>query len=459
MKISIFKKSGENAPEFLSRFDSATDLAGALSSFLRDEEYSKMGTLPMGRILSPLVNNFPDKWKKNLYFYGGVYDSASKNQIDEIDAEKITRWIYHIYPARKYPAIAIGSSNGALNHLFAALKIPWLPNTFLVPIYKGRKFSVDRPKLAIDWSLYQMMDPVYDRIRAGSIAYFRIKKQVLGSWYKKFIKDYLEPEGTLFIIDCKLSWPAIRISDRHTFQFGGLGDIKPEEFYYGSERIREFLLKEKAPVEAWDVPEPDTVSPEAKWGFNRDLMKDIDRMCQSEGYRLAKISFNHPQDPGPNVADIFREWNRCKKQPYQRLLVESFNIHSPSLVMKTSSIPFWLFFNTNPAAQSIENYLNETDPYDEILMMILSHGHESVGGVGIERWRSILSAARKKGLFVGVDSKSYPLDLGIYAHFKTDLKKLIPDRYPAHQMKMNEFQDKYSNYLNDRKISLKYKVL
>jgi hypothetical protein len=474
MKIPFFGKKEMHPPAFLSRFDSATDLTGALNAYLNGKEHSKMGSFPLGKYLAPLINNLPDNLKQNLYFYGGILDSTSTNKIDAIDAEEISRWIYHVHPQKKFPAIAIGSANGALNHLFAALGIPWLSNTFLIPIYRGKNFSIDNPGSAIDWSmsraeiflknnpewaLYQMMDPVHDRLRAGSIAYFRVKKLVLGQWYKKIISDFLAPGGTIFIIDCKLSWPTIKLGDRHTFQFGGLGDIKPEEYYYGSDRIRDFLINDHAPVKKWDVPEPDSVSPEAEWGMNRELMKDINEFSEAGGYKQAKISFNHPQEPSPIIADMIREWNRNKNQPSQRLLVESFNVHSPWLVMSTRSVPYWLFFNTNPAAESIEAYLNQAKPYDEIFMMILSHGKESVGGVGIDRWRSIQSKARKNGRFVGVDTQSYPLDLGMYAHYKQDLKKLIPDKYPADQMTLAEFEDKYAHFLNDRSVTLKYKVL
>ena len=41
------------------------------------------------------------------------------------------------YPRRQYPAVVVGSANGAAVHLWAALGIPWLPQTFLVPIARS----------------------------------------------------------------------------------------------------------------------------------------------------------------------------------------------------------------------------------------------------------------------------------------------------------------------------------
>ena len=83
-------------------------------------------------------------------------------------------------------------------HLCAALGIPWLPQTVLIPVYKGESLSPDKPKETIDWTkkpaegflknnpdwqLHHMMDPSQDRLRVGQIAYFRVKKLKLGKWY------------------------------------------------------------------------------------------------------------------------------------------------------------------------------------------------------------------------------------------------------------------------------------
>ena len=49
-------------------------------------------------------------------------------------SEVISQWVVNEYPQREYPAVAIGSSCGALVHLYAALGIPWLPQTYLIPV-------------------------------------------------------------------------------------------------------------------------------------------------------------------------------------------------------------------------------------------------------------------------------------------------------------------------------------
>lgn len=456
------------APGFLSRFDSSTDMTLGLSSFHHGEVFKKVAT--GGEAYSKIINALPESWRKKLYSYGGMIDATTYKDISAIDAEEISQWVCQLYPDQVYPAIAIGSSNGALSHLYAAMGIPWLGQSFLVPISKGEKQPVDKPEDTIRWSekqgavflknnpgwhLSQMMDPVQDRIRSGLIAYFRIKKQRLGKWYMKFIKERMQPGGTIYVADCDLQWPVISIGKNHTFQFGGLGTFTPGEFYHGSERITTFLKEVKAPVDHWQVPAPDAKAPEAEWGFDETLMDDILQLAKKEGYKVTRITYSHPQDVSPNVANMYRQWYRQHNQISDRLLAESFTVHSPLLALQTSAVPYWLFFNSTEAAGMMEKYLDETEPFREMYMMILSHG-KSLGGVtSIEHWQRILSRATDKGQFVGMDPKEYPVDFGVFTRYTKALEKAIEDRYPVQKIPIEDFNSKYSEFFNTGSVGLK----
>ncbi len=462
-----FHSNKNKIPDFLSRFDSSTDMVNGLASFHHGNVFKKVST--GGPLYSKLINSLPASWRKKFYTYGGMYDATSYKKLPEIDAEEISRWVFNLYPEKKYPAIAIGSSNGALSHLYTALGIPWLPQTFLVPINKGEKHSVDVPEETIrwsesagavflnnnpDWRLTQMMDPVQDRIRSGIIAYFRIKKLKLGPWYTKFIKERLQTGGTIFIADCNLKWPVITIGHNHTFQFGGLGTYQPEEYYYGSKRITSFLKDVKSDVEHWQISEPDSQAPEAEWGLDEALTSDILQLAEKESYKLSKISFNHPQDISPKIADMFREWYRRNNQESDRLLVESFTVHSPLLTIQTSSVPYWLFFNSEEAAHMIEKYLNDAGTYNEIYMMILSHGKTLGGVTGIHHWENILSRAGKTGQFVGMDKNKYPVDFGVFTKYTKALQKTISERYPVRQISIEDFNNTYTQIFQGNNISI-----
>ncbi|HEX2237037.1 MAG TPA: hypothetical protein VHJ19_01455 [Gammaproteobacteria bacterium] len=80
----------------------------------------------------------------------------------------------------------IGSSNGALVHLCAALGIPWLPQTFLVPVAR-LNVRPDEPNAGAAWAeqpaptflarnpkvqLHHMHDPNQDHLMIQRPAYF-----------------------------------------------------------------------------------------------------------------------------------------------------------------------------------------------------------------------------------------------------------------------------------------------
>lgn len=436
---------GKYAPSFISVFDSATDMVGATSSYLKGKTFEGVGTSITNELYAKTLNSLPDSWKQKLYTYSGQMGATSYEEIDEMDADEIDRWIYQVYPKKQYPAIAIGSCNGAMVHLYAALGIPWLPQTMLIPLHKKHKLPRDEPKKTMewgqkpaeiflknnpDWQVHHMMDPNQDRLRVGMVGYFRVKKRKLGKWYEKFIRERLAPGGSLLVIDCNRKWPVKKIGDKSFFQFGGMGGASPEEYYYGSSRIRQFLKDQKAEITQWDAPLPDDEQPEAEWGFEPNLLEDVKSIAKKEHIPLTKITFEHPQDPSPLVAELYRWWYPLIDRPDNRLLVESFAVQAPTLTIQKGCIPFWLFFNVDPAADMLENYLKQADPYHDIYMMILSHGKDSLGITSIERWHELMQKATGTYDFIGMDSTKYPKDLAVYARYSRDLKKKVKGDYP-----------------------------
>ena len=147
------------------------------------------------------------------------------------------------YPKRRYPAILLGSSNGALTHLAAAMQVPWLPDTVLVPV--ARVGDVDRPDHAMDFgrsvasalldrnpdvALHHMHDQLQDALMAERMSYFRLKWRRLPAAYAAFVDNNLVPNGTVVVLHDHSAWPVTRIGPRHVFQAGGRGGTPPEGY-------------------------------------------------------------------------------------------------------------------------------------------------------------------------------------------------------------------------------------
>lgn len=128
-----------------------------------------------------------------------------------------------------------------------------------------------------------------------------------------------------------------------------------------------------------------------------------------------------------------RWWYERQGLHPSRLLVDSFVLLDPYWTLRTRSIPFWMTFNMQLSAAALERYVTCAGPFDEIYLMLFSHGVESVGLASIPRWRAILDRARRRGAFVGVNPRAYPRDFATFVRYYTDLKRTIPARYPLPQ--------------------------
>lgn len=430
-------------PGYIANFDSASAMVRATSQSLRGEDFPPMG---MSAALKPLfqaMSALPRKPRELVYAAGGGGEGISARKLHQVSSERLGRWAASQYPERTYPAVMLGSSNGAAVHLCAAMGIPWLPQTFLVPVRRsgvhpdemmddlewGREPGQRLLDANPDLQLHHMHDPNQDRLMVEYMTYFRVKRRTLGEAYERFLAQNLEPGGTIFLLDNDFKWPAKRVADRFYFQPGAMGGLTPEEYLNGSERVAKYLEYHHSHRRKWDAPEPDGEFPEAEWGFEPALREDVESFARAHGFKVRRIRYGHPQELAPLVADLYRWWYRRRSMVTDRLIVESFVLMEPYWVLRTGSVPFWCVFPVESSADALEAYLDSTDPYTEIGITLFNHGTESAGLAPVERWRSLADRGRRKGFLIGVDEEEYPLDFGSFARFHTEIQR-IPSRYP-----------------------------
>src|SRR5262245_17801571 len=169
---------------------------------------------------------------------------------------------------------------------------------------------------------------------------------------------------------------------------------------------------------------------EAEWGFEPAFAEDLESFARKYGFQIRRIVFDQPEHFSLFVADLYEWWNQKRNINAKRLLVESFIVMEPYWTVRTGSVPFWMVFNKEPSAQALEVYLADKKAFEEIYLMLFSHGVNSVGLVPIERWRRALDRAQRNGSFVGVDPEAYPRDFGVFVRYNPDLKRKISARYP-----------------------------
>jgi hypothetical protein len=432
-------------PPEIAGFDSASAMVVALARFLHGKDTPPLGK-PAMRALRPVAaaaTRLPVRLRESIYSGFSGAEGRPEPDIARLDLEAVAAGIAGVYPRRRYPAVAIGSSGGALTHLCAALGVPWLPQTVLLPV-RQRHVSPDDPQRAAhafdttaralldrhpDVVLHHMHDPNQDRLTLRRMAYFRVKRTRLGPAYEKFLTDHLAPGGVVLVAECGQRWPATRIGERHLFQFGAIGGLPPDEYRTGSPRVAAYLRRYGVPAERWQPPPADTEGPEAEWGFEPALREDIAAFAERHGFRVRRLTFDEPEDLSPAVADLYRGWYRERGLPADRLFVDSFMLLDPWWTLRTGSVPYWTAFPVRPSLDGLHRYLDRSDPYDHIRLALFCHGVDSAGLATAAQWRELLDRARVGGTFAGVSPGRYPSDLSTFFGYQAALRA-VPDRHP-----------------------------
>ncbi|RUR75992.1 hypothetical protein ACF3DV_26395 [Chlorogloeopsis fritschii PCC 9212] len=431
-------------PGYITGLDSATVALQSLGSYLKGKDFPSGGMAPSVKTFAAEVGSHLAKSiSQGLSTWGGWINASPQKVVDQVRAETMSHWVISQYPRQQqYPAVMIGSSNGAAVHLGAALGIPWLPQTLLFCFQHAadpddprsvlessrelaRRLLNNNPDLAI----YQMHDPNQDRIKVPRVGYFRLKRLRLGKAYKQFLTENLAPGATIFLLESQNTWLATRVQERHLFQFGGKGGLTPQEYFQDSQKIRDFLKQNKSNHQRWNPPDPDGWFPESEWGFDPTLRQDVEDFAREHNFRVCHIVFDYPQDLSFLVADLYRWWYEQRGLPSNRLFVESFVYLQPWWTLRLGLVPYWIVFNDQTSADRLSNYLDGTKPFDEIYLTLFSNGIRSLGLASIEQWRSLLNRAHKHGQFLGVNEQTYPNDLASFIRHYTDMKNL-DGRYP-----------------------------
>ncbi|NGO12616.1 hypothetical protein G5C60_34660 [Streptomyces sp. HC44] len=318
-----------------------------------------------------------------------------------------------------------------------------LPQTYLVPV--RAEVDPDRPRAALtaglelgrsmvasnpDLALCHMHDPSQDRAMLVRFQYFRFKRRRLGPTLERFLEERLAPGATIFIVDCTLTWPVTVLGERHSFQFGALGGMSPDEYVTGSDRVAEHLAEQHAPVRRWEAPPADEQQPEAEWGYDDGLTKDITDVAARCGHRVRRITLAEPEHLSPTIAELYRWWHRRRGIPAERLLVETYNQWEPHWTLRLGAVPFWLQFTARSSLELLESYLGGAEPYQHIDVNLFSNGLRSVGQVPVEEWHEVAERyALESGGTLGVDEGAYPRDFGATMRHRPALAAL-PERYP-----------------------------
>ncbi len=434
-------------------------MVAATARFLQGRGFPILGK-PYGPALRPLLvtmNHLPETARQWLYRVGSGREGLAAEVMAGVEEEDLARQVVSRYRRRPYPGALIGSTPGSAVHLAAALGMPLLPQTLLLPL-AHRSMPLDDPLADIDRArpvaqaivarnphlvVHHMSDPTNDRKTLARFSYFRLKRTILGPTYERFLADCIAPGGVLYVVESRHRWPTALLSTRYVFQLGGVGGLTPEEYLRGGERVEKFLAQEGSPLRRWSAPEPDAERPEAEWGFEEQLAGDVERFAAAHGLRVVRIAFDQSDSLSPFVAELYRWWYRRLGWPVDRLFAESFVLIDPYWVLRAGAVPYWATFNTEPGVDHLLGYLEQTDPYRVIEATLVSNGTCTPGLAGPDLWEPVLQRASGVGRLAGVDASRFPTDLAVFARYRDTLSATRPLRQLPAPLEPAEL-DKYA---------------
>src|ERR1700683_4704312 len=132
--IIVRQMPKQSSGSYITGFDSTSSMLKSLGHCLHDKRESAGDFPQMPYCFGDWADALPEALRKTLYRWSGVVVATQQNEHYRVQSEDISKLAIEQYPSKAYPAVMLGSSNGALTHLCAAMGIPWLPQTFLLSV-------------------------------------------------------------------------------------------------------------------------------------------------------------------------------------------------------------------------------------------------------------------------------------------------------------------------------------
>jgi len=410
----------------VASFDSASVLHAALVAALSGRPFPHLGNPSAVAATVRVAGRLPWPILRHLYTRVGAAEGVDPERLGEVDMDAVAAWLADGIPARRYPAAMIGSSNGAVTHLAAALQIPWLPTTVLVPV--SRVADPQRPDAALRFGqrhapallqanpgvvLHHMHDQVQDQLMVARMTYFRLKWHTLPAAYARFLAQSLAPGAPVILVEDTSTWPVVQVADRHVFQTGAQGGLQPRAY-----------------LQRPHTPGPDGEAAEAEWGADPALGHGLARWCAANGHPLVRLAYTGPQAPAHAVATLLRRWYTGRGEDGDRLLVPQFVLGDPWRTLNSASTPFWTFFSVQAALRSLDDHLAASPRYRHVDILLFQHGVASAGIATPDDWARVVHKHGATVGFPGLDQRRFPHDIAALARYGPATARLPTAREP-----------------------------
>jgi len=363
----------------------------------------------------------------------------------------------------KFPAVVIGvGMGGATTHLSLGLQAPFLPQAFVMTLKNGSidgnvqrylNLSKDLAKRITDHNpdvmSIQHYDPIHDGWLVRWVNHLRLKLIDLPEAYKQFIRSKVIPGGEVVYLEGNATWLRYQIAEKNVFQVGGWGDISPDEFLNGSDRISAYCRKAGITDQNWRLDDyPLVEGPESEWGSEPGLKEALESFCQKEGYPFTGIRFQDPNDFSRLAFYAISEQFKESEIEPNGIIVETFSQYDPAAVIQYGLLPIWLIFNTNDSLRYLQSMRKVFVPGKPILFSPLSTFSLTPDMVKWQDWEDCLKGFTTVN--IGTRKNHYPADTLALIHWQQKLhqwgeKHLIPPALPITGMRLSQIAQRLTS--------------
>ncbi len=390
------------------------------------------------RIIGRWFNRLPVEWRKRILGALTATMGVSPDYAGSVDEGEILRWALSLYPDdRRFDGIILGAPSGAVAHMSALLRFPFLTQHYLLA-FKG-KYAPDDSRSQFDDGVEAAKkilaknphleaiihyDPLHDRFLIKRVNYIRLKLRRLPPEYREFIEKRVKPGGTIISIKCSYPWlmyPVNAESGKLFYQVGGLGDVSPREYLDDSERLKEYRGREGGnPDSPWGIDGIEPVEwPESEWGSVGNLADEVAEFCAVKGYRLIEIDYPHPEDFSLLAYNAYKEAIRIADEQETRVYFDCFTHIDPRANLITHTPAVWLPFICGDSFRFAKK-VAENIPEDIGIWLSLHPSFcDPVDLTPLAEWENLFSRFKSFNL-IGVDERRYPADLTTYLEFSRE---------------------------------------
>ena len=326
---------------------------------------------------------------------GGARLALAAERVGEVDADAVAQWITDRYPGSGYPAVVIGSAHGAVAHLAAALRVPWLPAGFRVsvawpgsrPDDVGAGMAYGRPLAArlLETDPSITVHQVWHSGQAppsASTVDFAVTWQALPIAYHRFLVDRLDPGGSVVLIADRATHPAVLADDgRYRFQLGG-GQVAVPGGLVGQLR-------------AWTTRTGTAM---------RVVLSGEDALSAG-------------------VADVYRHWLRACGKTGNRLVVECGRLIDPWQVLRAGLVPYWCPRAEMATVTALELWLAGSEAFTCVEILPEAPGGYPPGLADPDQWRAVAAFGTRRGVVDRACLRGYPCRVRAVSHATQVLRR------------------------------------